>query len=87
MLGSTSIPIPSKKFTRPILSIISPHLSCSSALSAQKSIDSSAISTSLSQSSCDSNFMKGTITVPIKSPIFKVLLPPIRTVAPLSSPG
>ncbi len=39
------------------------------------------------QSSSFSSFMNGTMTVPIKSPIFSVLLPPMRMVTPLSSPG
>ena len=38
-------------------------------------------------SSSVSSFMKGTITVPIRSPIFSVRLPPTRIVTPLSLPG
>ena len=71
----------------PMRSIISPVRSCSSAFSAKKSMIFWPSSTSFSRSSSLSSFMNGTTTVPIRSPIFSVRLPPTRMVAPLSLPG
>ena len=71
----------------PMRSIISPVRSCSSAFSAKKSMIFWPSSTSFARSSSVSSFMNGITTVPIRSPIFSVRLPPTRIVAPLSLPG
>ncbi len=62
----------------PMRSIISPVRSCSSAFSAKKSMIFWPSSTSFSRSSSVSSFMNGTTTVPIRSPILSVRLPPTQ---------